>query len=170
MGTSILKKAYRLEPLASKLKAAISSIKPTSYLSAEYFRKVALENLASEHLFSTNLEALIKSCALPDGFCDFNTANKVDDYMGTKKRVKRDKMLPSPISTLHAYSLSQFGSEELASWTAAVAKKHAEQLQKDLHSIQAFRIRDLDFDFGCGVTVGEAIAALILISFLGDLI
>jgi len=99
---------------------------------------------------------------MPYGFCDFNVADKVDDYMGTKKRVQRDKMVVSPLSTLYACALSRYASVECASDTASSAERYVNVLATNPHAIPAFKIRDLDIDFGPGLTVCEIIAAAIL--------
>lgn len=164
MGTEILAQAGKIESIAPQLKATISVMSPSPYLAAEYYRLLSLVNLSAENLFVTDCATLVHNCMLPDGFCDFNVADKVDDYMGTKKRVQRDKMVASPLSTLYACRLSQYASEGCARDVAEIAQKHARLLAEEPYSIPAFKIRDLDIDFGSGITIGEIIAATVLIN------
>ena len=163
MGTAVLHKAQMLAVETPRLKSALADLAPTKYLSAEYYRLVSLRNLSAENYFVTDCDSLVKNCMLPEGFCDFNIADKVDDYMGTKKRVQRDRMVASPLSTLYARELARCGTGACSAEVNAVAVEHAKLLKKGPEAIPAFRIRDIPIDFGAGVTMGEIVAALVLI-------
>ena len=165
MGSEILRNSNRLDIVRDNLKATLSNTPPTQYLSAEYFRLEALRYLDAEHLFVTDCNQLLENCKLEAGFCDFNVTDKIDDYMGTKKRTARDHTVPSPLSTLHAFILSTFAEEHVRNETLASIGSYQEVLLNDPFAIPAFKIRDLEYDFGPGVTAGEVIAATLLLNY-----
>lgn len=164
MGCQVLHAAGLLDSVREQLKATVSSEPPTAYLAAEYFRFAALKTMDAENLFVTDCARLVSNCRLDVGFCDFNIADKIDDYMGTKKRVHRDHMVPSPMSTIYAVSLLPRLAEEEREEAVQAIDAYKALLTEQPFAIPAFKIRDIDIDFGPGVTVGEVIAATILLN------
>jgi len=159
MGVEILSPSPILDRNRTHFEAVLSDTPITGYLSAEYFRQYALEVLGATRLAPTTIDAVINSCEVGEGYCDFDVKAKVDDYMGTAKRVGRDIPIHSAISSLHVLSLSSLcNAAEQARVNAQIANfgKHLAASPMD---IQPFRMREIDIPFGTGLSPLEIIAA-----------
>ena len=168
MAAEILSAASNLGEYKDRFQSALVSLSPTNFVSAEYFRLAALEQLESTHLMTTNIDELITASRVGKGYCDFSLSAKVDDYMGTAKRTARDQALESPISTLHTLYLAKSLSSELEENVIAVAKDYGRSLHDNPLDIPAFRMRDLEALFGPGVTPLELMAASSLVNISGE--
>lgn len=163
MAVEILLDSEDNDVFKEKIEAHIFTEPVTNYLSAEYFRLIALEKIKKPDYISSisdKLNALLLSCRLDEGFSDFDVKSKVDDYMGTAKRVGRDVALLSAISTLHAKAISDQigGNDDVYKSIEAFVKM---QVANPL-TFGAFKMRDLDPDFGPSITPHEIIAASVL--------
>lgn len=127
------------------------------YISAEYFRYRILRKLSRHESFpSDHVETLISMCRAEVGLCDFNAKQKVDDFMGAKKRTERDQTLFSPIATLQGiYLLNEKGLKEQAQQLIEEVQLYYDMYGIDLPS---FRMRDLPIPFGPGTTIPECLA------------
>lgn len=163
MATEILLDTEENEAFKTKIEAHIMTEPQTNYLSAEYFRLVSLNKINKTQYITTiatKLQELLLACSLERGFSDFDVKSKVDDYMGTAKRVGRDAALVSAISTLHAKQISESlgGNSEIDGIVESFNKSH----KSNPFSFAAFKMRDLDPDFGPSITPHEIIATNIL--------
>jgi len=170
MGAEILSAADHLsEDLSSELAASLCDpIKiPPLYLACEQFRLAALRILGHEEQFPVGIDLLIKNCeqGLDHGWCDFAMATKVDAYMGTAKRIQRDKPIHSPLVGCHVAILSSKVDDQILQTeiTDRLAAYSAILAQSPL-DIPAFRMRDMPFRFGADITPIEAICATHLIT------
>lgn len=163
MAVEILLDAEDNSAFKEKIEAHMYAEPTTNYLSAEYFRLITLEKIqkpAYMNTVSDKLRKLLLACQLDKGFSDFDVHSKVDDYMGTAKRVGRDVALLSAISTLHAhYIANKTGNNDVV---ADPIKAFVEMQEASPLSFGAFKMRDLDPDFGPSITTHEIIAASIL--------
>ncbi|SRR5579875_2297120 len=169
MGTEILDN-YSLLDVNYKIlfESAVSSAQRTQFLSAEYFRLKTLAILGSTNLAPADLTSILLSCEAGEGYCDFSVKDKVDDYMGTAKRVARDIAVHSPLSSLHALYIASSINEEAQKRVLAKLIKFGHYLEKNPFGIPAFKIRDLDTPFGSDVTPLEILAATAIISLSID--
>ena len=132
------------------------------YLSLEYFRKVIME-LYGEHMNDADLlGTFLMKCASETkyGWSDFMMNEKLDDYMGTAKRTGRDRNIHSPMLALFAGHLSGGGTGN--SDIELRMREFSIHLKTDPWDIPAFKMRDLPYDFGPGLTSLEALAAITL--------
>lgn len=159
MGVEILSSSPILDCNRAQFEAALSDTPVTGYLSAEYFRQYALEVLGSIRLAPTAIDIVINSCEVGEGYCDFDVKAKVDDYMGTAKRVGRDIPVHSAISSLHALSLSSLCDDNEQERVSARLNRFGKHLAANPMDIQPFRMREIDIPFGTGLSPLEAIAA-----------
>lgn len=167
MGIEILNSNKSLGEKES-FESTIVSLNRTPFLGAEYFRIRALEELVSLNLIPANLNEIISECVAGKGYCDFSVNFKVDDYMGTKKRVSRDKAVHSALSGLHAhYIASKCNSKKLINDVENGIKDFAEYLKKNPFDIPAFKMRDIDVPFGTDLSPIEVIAASYIITNWG---
>jgi len=162
MGCQILKPSEFNGISKDRLIAAINSIPSTKYVSAEYFRYQALRLLDAIDQMATNIAEILTKCQTEPGFSDFSIEDKTDDYMGSKKRVTRDKAVFSPMSTLFALYLAHnfnIPKQLIANWR----KKVQHHLTIDPLDIPALQMRDLTPNFGDGTTIFEVLAASVLL-------
>src|SRR5690606_37344454 len=127
------------------------------------FRFNALTLLSTPELAPSGWANVLEVCEAADGYCDFDVASKVDDYMGTKKRTARDVAIDSPIAALQAKYLSKFADEEMRERVDARVASYRDHLAKNPLDIPAFTIRDLEFNFGTGRSPLEVVAASAII-------
>ncbi len=143
----------------------------TNYLSAESLRARALAILGRLDLSVASASDVLAVCTegLSHGWCDFAIREKVDAYMGTAKRVGRDKPVSSPLLACHAEYLARFiaGEAESRAFASRMADYRA-ALTNGSVSVDAFRMRDLRFPFGPGMTPLEAIATSHHLAFVGN--
>ncbi len=165
LGVEILRAANLSHAYQMQFEATISAHSITDYLSAEYFRIVALDQLNARRLAPADLPAMLKKCQAGEGYCDFSLADKRDDYMGTAKRADRDQVLHSPLAALHAACLASACSSAVQSQVQARLQKFARHLIHYPFDIPAFRIRDLsDIPFGTGISPLEVLAASAIVN------
>lgn len=140
---------------------------PTGYMSTEYYRLHALSLLGFLDLFPVKIETAIDSCAtgLDVGYCDFSMNSKFDAYMGTAKRIGRDKPIHSPLTARHVGALTAVvGNSESRKNIGARLNQYACHLKDNPMDIPAFQMRDVPIPFGAGKTPIEVICASYLIS------
>lgn len=159
MGVEILSPSPILDRNREQFEATLSAEPVTGYLSAEYFRQHALAILNATNLAPATIEAVISSCEVGEGYCDFDVKAKIDDYMGTAKRVGRDIPVHSALSSLHALSLSSLCDEATQERVRARLGSFAEHLRANPLDIQPFKMRDIDIPFGTGLSPLEIVAA-----------
>jgi hypothetical protein len=152
------------EKSIDKLKETIKNSKMNPYISAEYFKFRICEKLNFEVDYHSkkNIQMLISRCKADVGLCDFDSQNKTDDFMGTKKRTARDQTVFSPISTLQGvYLCKKVGLHNLAD--ILVAEAHQYYQTNSIHLV-AFKMRDVEIPFGPGVSVTEVAALHTLVT------
>lgn len=159
MGLEILAAFNALENGRGVFEAVLSSEPVTGYLGAEHFRLTALEFLSAPNLAPVNLDGILMACEVGQGYCDFDVASKIDDYMGTAKRVGRDIPVHSGLSSLHALTLASVCDKEVAQHVHERVRNFGEHLKKNPLDIQPFKMRDLDVPFGTGLSPLEIVAA-----------
>ena len=132
------------------------------YLSLEYFRKVIMELHGEKKNDADLLEVFLKKCALEAkyGWSDFMMNEKLDEYMGTAKRTSRDSNIHSPMLTLYVGYLTEPGKRSVE--TKDRLAEFTNHLVTDPWDIPAFKMRDLPYEFGPGLTTLEALAAIAL--------
>lgn len=159
MGIQLLAMFNSLEDKAKRFEALISSEVLTGYLSAEHFRLFALNILESVNLRPANLESVLVACEVGEGYCDFDVKSKVDDYMGTAKRVGRDIPVHSAISTLHARAIASVCDDESKTRVFDRVKDFGNHIKNNPLDIQSFRMREIEVPFGTGISPLEIVAA-----------
>lgn len=168
MGVEILSAAGRLEDVHREgCIATLASTPLTGYLSAEYFRAIAYEQLVSTVQMPIGIFGMIQDCQAGAGFSDFAVKNKVDDYMGTAKRTSRDFALHSPLAALHAAYLKGYTNDTEQEYINQRLKAFANHLTNEPFDISAFRIRDLPFDFGTDISPIELVCAAWIRQYFG---
>lgn len=168
LGVEILKAAGFSADHQAQFESTISAHPLTGYLSAEYFRLAALDQLNARRLAPAGLAAMLEMCHAGDGYCDFSLADKRDDYMGTTKRVSRDQALHSPLAALHAAYLASACSPAVHHQVQARLQNFAAHLRQNPLDIPAFKIRDLvDIPFGTGISPLEVLAASAIVTLFG---
>jgi hypothetical protein len=155
----LLTASNRSETLAALLSPTTMPI--LNYLSYEYFRSRAVDVLDPSMLDKSRIETLLLKCAeeLPFGWADFVMSEKTNDYMGTATRVARDRNIDSPILATMAYWLASKSTTPIMSEAKRRLAEYAKQLASPHKDIPAFKMRDLQFDFGSSITGLELIAA-----------
>lgn len=159
MGVEILNASGRLENHKTTFVATLAQAPITGYISAEYFRLLALETLRAVKQKPIGLTSMLNDCKAGQGYCDFAVKNKVDDYMGTAKRTSRDIALHSPLSTVQAIYLSGHLSDEEKVAIETTARQLAKHLEKEPFDIPAFTIRDIPVPFGTDISPVELVCA-----------
>lgn len=162
-GIQILAEGTIDQKIAAKFRGLLSSTPFTGFLSAEYFRSVALEKLSSMELLPKQLASIFELCEAGEGYCDFSLSSKVDDYMGTAKRTSRDDVVHSAISSIHALYLSAFVDKQKQNEVLSRVRGFNAHIGKEPHDIPAFRMRDIDIPFGPGLTALEIVSATYLL-------
>ncbi len=137
-----------------------------NYLSYEYFRSRAVFSLDPTLLDRQRIETLLTKCAqeIEFGWSDFVMSEKTNDYMGTATRVSRDKNIHSPLLGSMASWLMDHTCPEIMSESKSRLEKYVTHLGKPQSDIPAFKMRDLQFDFGSSVSGIELISATYLTS------
>jgi hypothetical protein len=132
------------------------------YLSLEYFRKVIMDLHSEQKNDADLLEGFLKKCALEAkyGWSDFMMNEKLDDYMGTAKRTSRDSNIHSPMLALYVNYLTELGTRSVEIKDRLT--EFTSHLVTDPWDIPAFKMRDLPYEFGPGITTLEALAAITL--------
>jgi len=164
MGIEILSCEDSLRDYKVLFEGLLTSVPITGYLSAEYFRMRALGYLNSDHLAPVGIPEVIDMCQAGGGYCDFSLQSKVDDYMGTAKRVGRDQALHSAILSLYAGYLAMKSSGEVHKNVINRLREFANHLRSQPFDIQAFRMRDIEVPFGIDLSPLEIMAASYLVS------
>jgi hypothetical protein len=135
---------------------------PSGYMSAEYFRWRVLQMLDATPHFPIGIAETIEACAvgLNVGYGDFSMADKRDAYMGTAKRVARDKPIHSPLIACHVTGLVDAvpNAAEKAPIEARLGAYRA-HLRANPMDIPAFQMRDVPIPFGTDKTPIEVICA-----------
>lgn len=170
MSTEILQAAGKLVgtlPLELSTSIIDSRKCPTlGYISMEFFRLKALKILGYVNHFPTGIAEYIEACAedLDVGWCDFAMKSKVDAYMGTAKRIKRDKPIHSPLIACYVTMLAeQILHPEKKAKVLDRLIAYASYLKRNPLNIPAFQIRDVPIRFGADKTPIEMICASHLI-------
>lgn len=170
MFTEIMIAAGKLESgLARSLAISITDPKkcpPLGYMSMEFFRLKSLALLGYPQLFPVGIGKHIDACNkdLDFGWCDFSMASKVDAYMGTAKRVQRDKPIHSPLIGCHILGLSDQVTPEYKVQLLERMLLYASHLKTNPLDIPAFQMRDVPIAFGADKTPIEIISASYLIN------
>lgn len=164
MGTEILCETALPESLKHRLEAIVASRELTEYISAEYFRYQALQRLELLYQFPEGIEQLLYRCEAYEGYNDFCVSNKVDDYMGTKKRIQHDMAIHTPLISGMAQKLGQLCKEEEQQHVEARMRNYANYLKENPMKISAFTMRDIDVPFGSGLTPLEVIASAMIVN------
>jgi hypothetical protein len=144
----------------------LSKIPLLGYMSCEQYRLSALRYLSHEEQFPVGIGDYIESCSvgLEYGWNDFTIASKVDHYMGTAKRVSRDKAIHSPLVACHVSQLSgKIEDQVQRNEVQFRLKKYADYLAMNPNDIPAYQMRDIPVAFGSDITPLEAICASWLI-------
>lgn len=168
MGIEILAAHDRLADKKLIFEGVISAENLTNYLSAEYFRLRSLEILDSANLLPANLESVLQSCEIGEGYCDFDVKGKVDDYMGTAKRIGRDVTVHSALSALHALAISSACDEESKNRVKERVRQFANHIRNNPLDIPPFKMREIDVPFGTGLSPLEVIAASGIVHYIGS--
>ncbi len=158
MGIEILAAHNSLETQKPVFEGLISAENLTGYLSAEHFRLSALSVLDALNLRPVNIESILSPCEVGEGYCDFNVKAKVDDYMGTAKRIGRDIPVHSGMSTLHAISIASVCNDEMKNLVSERVNNFGNHIKNNPFDIQSFRMREIDIPFGTGLSPFEIIA------------
>lgn len=159
MGLEILRSFDGLEEKRALFEGVLSTENMTGYLSAEYFRICSLKTLNSLNLAPKTIDTVLLACEVGDGYCDFDVKGKIDDYMGTAKRIGRDIPVHSALSTLHAAELAAFCEDEIKVSVARRVVTFGIHIKNKPLDIQAFRMREIDAPFGTGLSPLELVAA-----------
>jgi hypothetical protein len=159
MALQILKASGSLEKRRVHFEGLLSTEPSTGYLSAEYFRLVALKILHSPNLAPTTLPKILADCEVGKGYSDFDVRAKVDDYMGVAKRVGRDIPVHSALSALQALFLASSCEKDVYTQVLKRIQSFGNHIKSEPMDIQAFRMRDIDIPFGTGLSPLEIVAA-----------
>lgn len=159
MGIQMLSSYNLLENHADSLVATLSGQSQTGYVGAEYFRLRCLEMMDALEMAPKGIETCLMDCEAGKGFCDFAVENKMDEYMGTKKRVDRDEAVHSPLISLYAERMSRYCTDTVQSTVATRLSDFGAHLYNNTLDIPAFKMRDLDVPFGTDITPIELICA-----------
>lgn len=164
MGTSILVTEDIGEDLKNKFEATLSEVLLTGYVSAEFFRKIALENIQRTYQRPEGIRDMLHKCEVGHAYNDFCMDEKTDDYMGTRKRTQHDTAIHTPLITCMAVELSASYDQESIEMIDHKMKLYADDLKKEPLNIPSFRMRDMESPFGTGITPLEVIAATLIIN------
>jgi hypothetical protein len=92
-------------------------------------------------------------------------SSKVDAYMGTAKRVQRDKPIHSPLIAFYVLTLlNVLKEQENIDSVNQRLSEYAAHLRANPMSIPAFQMRDVPIAFGVDITPIEAICASYLMT------
>ena len=163
MGIDILTSAGCIEKQKEQIQATLSHTHITDYLSAEYFRAVALNKIDSTDLIPKNIPEVIRSCESEIGYCDFSLTSKVDAYMGTAKRTSRDQELHSSISCTQALYLATTVENGDAENIRKILQKYSSHIKDKPMDIPPFKMRDIESPFGLGISPLEILASSYLV-------
>ncbi len=164
MGTEILTMSRIDEDLSNCLEATLASTPLTGYISAEYFRKIALENLKKIYQFPKGIEEMLCKCEAESGYNDFCVTEKIDDYMGTRKKTQHDKPVHTPLITAMVINLCKLSNSETINYVNQRIRMYANYLRKNPMDIPAFKMRDIEYPFGSGITPLELASASIIMN------
>lgn len=159
MGIEMLNSANRLTPYKEKFEATLVGYPMTGFIAAEYFRLKALQEIGIIGLLPATVGSMIRLCEAGQGYCDFAVQDKVDDYMGTAKRIQRDKVIHSPMVTLYANQLSNYCAAECRHNINTKVISFGGHLHKNPLDVPAFRMRDIDIPFGTDLSPFEIISS-----------
>lgn len=159
MGLEILVSANKINKHRNAFVATLSQAPITGYVSAEFFRVLALETLNATNHLPVGLANMLNDCRAGQGYCDFSVKNKVDDYMGTAKRTSRDVALHSPLATVQALHVSNYLLPVEKELIGIEVQKFARHLHKNPFDIPAFTIRDIQTPFGTDISPVELVCA-----------
>jgi hypothetical protein len=163
--TEILIAAGRLaDGLRTELVASLVDHRkcpPSGYMSAEYFRLRVLQMLNATEHFPVGVAEAIQACAvdLNVGYGDFSMVDKKDAYMGTAKRVARDKPIHSPLIACHVRALLDAVPRGERAPIEERLGAYRAYLRKNPMDIPAFQMRDVPIPFGSDKTPIEVICA-----------
>lgn len=163
MGTEILSEEGISDDEIKRFSATICGCPMTGYIGTEYFRLKALKNIGRTSLRPVDYSEMIKSCETEIGYCDFDVNQKIDDYMGTKKRTQRDKSIHSPLISLFVYELLEYCNKDMKDYIMTRLSDYADYLEGNPLDIPSFRMRDIEAPFGTGITPLEIISSSIII-------
>lgn len=105
---------------------------------------------------------MLKKCEAGDGYNDFCVSEKIDDYMGSRKRTQYDTSIHTPLITNMAQLLSTIGGDTLVTDVNDRMHIYAEKLRKNPMGIPAFTMRDIEYPFGTSLTPLEVISSVII--------
>lgn len=162
MGTEILFHDKLNNSIKNRFEATLASTPLTGYVSAEFFRVKALDNIGSTYQFPEGIKVMLEKCEAGEGYNDFCVSDKIDDYMGTRKRTQHDTAIHTPLISNMAYVLSSFGDEDLAELVSNRMHRYSDKLKSNPMDIPAFTMRDIEYPFGTSVTPLEIISAVII--------
>lgn len=165
MGIQILSYYNQITPYIPLFESLLSSEPLTPYISAEYFRSMALKELDSVNLAPVSVENTLIDCQSEFGFSDFSLKSKNDEYMGTKSRTKRDTVINSPLVSLYALEISKNYPNLTKIDVPGKLMDYGEHLYCNPLAIPAFQMREIEIPFGTDITPLELISASYIISF-----
>nr|ADQ20511.1 BseYIB [Bacillus sp. 2521] len=160
MGLSLIDSSRIPEQCIVKIK----TFDKTEFVTAEYFKLFCLKLLKIDNLetYCNYNDILLERCFTGTGYADFNVQDKVDDYMGTLKRTARDKSVASPLITVYAGEIAEvLGSSTLDLYNSN-KEKYIQHLSLNPLDITAYKMRDLNADFGESITPFEIFSTIIL--------
>jgi hypothetical protein len=164
MGLEIICSYKDISNQKKVFEAALCSIPATGYLSAEYFRLRALSYLHSEELAPVVLSDMLQYCEAGYGYCDFSIESKVDDYMGSAKKISRDEAVHSAISSLHANFIAKNIDGFDNSPVLNKIREFGKHLSANYFDIPSFTMRDIKISFGTDISPLELMAASYIIN------
>ncbi|WP_157068504.1 hypothetical protein [Alicyclobacillus sendaiensis] len=164
MGIQILSFYNSLEEYVESFIATLSGQSQTGYISAEYFRVRSLDALHALNMIPVGLDNCLQECEAGKGYADFSVDNKMDEYMGTQKRVDRDKAVHSPLITVYACRLSNYCSSDVQLKVNKRLQQFGVHLANNPFDIPAFRMRDIEVPFGTDITPIELICASYIVN------
>lgn len=162
MGTAILCIDDIEERLKNQFEATLADVPLTGYVSAEFFRKIALENIKITDQRPGQLQDMLQKCKVGYAYNDFCVDEKTDDYMGTRKRTKHDSTIHSPLITCMAAALCRPLDQESIESIDQNMALYAEALRRNPFDIPSFKMRDIEYSFGTGIAPLEIIAAALI--------
>ena len=162
MGTEILLPDKLSKHDKDRFEAVLATMPLTGYVSAEYFRIKALKNIGRMYQFPEGLKDLLEKCEVQEGYNDFCLEEKRDDYMGTKKRTQHDSAIHTPLISHMVKLLCQTGGDELMDTYREKMHKYSNTLKSHPMGIPSFKMRDIEYSFGTGITPLEILAAVLI--------
>lgn len=138
---------------------------PTQYVSAEYYRYIALQVLGAPSLMPGSIGSALVACTegIDVGFSDYPLSSKHDAYMGTAHRTGRDHAIHSPLTALQVRGLLPLVEDvEQATEITQRLQQYRHHIIEHPTDIPSFRMRDISAPFGVGITPLEAIGTAVL--------